>query len=92
MKKNLFYALIIVMIVGMASSCKKKKTVEEFREEYIQVPAMQLTQADSTEVRALVENYLQRLRDNQFEDAVDMLYYMDGVNKIIPLPDELKKT
>lgn len=92
MKKNLFYALIIVMIVGMASSCKKKKTVEEFREEYIQVPAMQLTQADSTEVRSLVENYLQRLRDNQFEDAVDMLYYMDGVNKIIPLPDELKNT
>ena len=90
MKKNLFYALVFVLLIGMVSSCKKKKTVDEYREEYLTVPEMQLSQADSTEVRAMVDNYLQCLRNNQFEDAVDMLYYQSGVNTIIPMPKELK--
>ena len=92
MKKNLFFAILMVLALCMVSSCgKKKKTLEDYREEYLTKPAISLTQSDSMEVRSLVDNYLQLLRDNQFEDAVDMLYYMNG-SKIIPMPDELKRT
>ena len=91
MKKNLFFTILMVLALCMVFSCgKKKKTLEDYREEYLTKPAYSLTQSDSTEVRALVDNYLQLLRDNQFEEAVDMLYYMNG-SKIIPMPDELKK-
>ena len=91
MKKNLFFTILIVLILCMVYSCgKKKKSLDEYRDEYLTKPAISLTQSDSTEVRALVDNYLQLLRDNHFEDAVDMLYYMNGP-KIIPMPKELKQ-
>jgi hypothetical protein len=91
MKKNLFFTILMVLALCMVCSCgKKKKSLNEYREEYLTKPSISLTQSDSTEVKALVDNYLQLLRDNQFEDAVDMLYYMNGP-KIIPMPDELKK-
>lgn len=91
MKKNLFFTILMVLALCVVCSCgKKKKTLDDYREEYLTKPAISLTQSDSTEVRALVDNYLQLLRDNQFEDAVDMLYYMNGA-KIIPMPKELKQ-
>jgi hypothetical protein len=90
MKKNLQYAVLFMMLICMVSSCKKTKTVDDYRSEYLSVPEMKLSQADSSEVRALVDNYLLCLRNNQFSDAVDMLYYMNGVNDIVPMPKDLK--
>ena len=60
MKKNLFFTILMVLTLCMVCSCgKKKKSLDEYREEYLTKPAISLTQSDSTEVRALVDNYRQ---------------------------------
>ena len=88
-KNSIWVALIAIFMVTAVTSCKKKHemTVEEKVAEMLK-PRYDVTQADTTEVLAQVQHYLQLLKDNQISDALAMLYFYQN-DSIVPLPKRL---
>ncbi|MDD7257392.1 MAG: hypothetical protein PUH24_03815 [Prevotellaceae bacterium] len=89
MRKNSLLVLALVVLFSL-SSCKKTKTVKDLEDAYLPKPAMSLTQADTAEVKAQVDHYLNLLKGNKKEEAMAMLYYLRG-DSIVKMPEEMRE-
>ena len=84
--KLVFIALLAaVMLVGCKS--EKKKTDDGVNPNLIR-PEMSLSKKDTTQVRRLTMQFLNRLENKDLNGAMSMLRYYDN-REIVPLPREL---
>lgn len=79
MKKNSYILLLAALLSFAFCGCQgdKKKTVSEMEDEYFQKPQMSLSQSDTTEVMAQVERYMSLLQEENYDDALAMLYFLN---------------
>ena len=91
--KKLFYLCLIVAFGFSVSSCSNKAPKNEETEE--QDPyyssSMSRTAADTTAIEPLAPQYLDLLKENKIDSAVNMLHEVDSV-ELKPLNEERKNT
>ena len=77
MRKSSLYFIVLAMALFMGScgGDKKKSSTEDVK--YPQ-PNMELSAADTTEVIALTNQFLDRLRAEKFDEAVGMIFFLNG--------------
>jgi hypothetical protein len=87
MRKSISFIVVIAMLF-ILGSCgeKKQQSLDELAKEVILKPRMEINAEDSAEVFNLVNMYLDRLRGNQIDEALGMLYVVSG-DSIKPLPE-----
>lgn len=85
-----FVAVIIAFACSL-SSCSDKKKREWKPEMAIQQPEMKLDSQDSIKVLTMVRDYLENIKNGNFDDAIKMMYYLNKDNKIEQLPASLAK-
>lgn len=92
MKKSFLFLSLAALVLTLAlSSCKSdKKSYKELEEIYLPKPQMSLDQTDSTEVWQLANTFLDCLREERFDDAMGMLYFLDH-DSIVALPAKQAK-
>jgi hypothetical protein len=77
--KKLILFVFTVCSIGFLFSCKsEKKEVAPEENALIDVPKSDFTKDDTTQVFALVNDFLDRMRNNDIGAAVSMLYFLDG--------------
>lgn len=81
---SLFFVLSL-LVTGCSDKSKKKESAAD----EIQGPVMTLQRSDTTEVFNLSKSFLERLKANDIDQAVSMLYYLTPDKQVIPLPDSL---
>lgn len=93
MMKKTLSACCLLLGTLMFFSCgeKRQKSVDELRQEIILEPQMSLDRSDTTEVRALVEAYLENLRGERFDEAAGMIYLLNQKDSIVTLSDKASK-
>lgn len=85
-----FVAVIIAFACSL-SSCSDKKKREWKPEMAIQQAEMKLDNQDSVKVFTMVRDYLENVKNGNYDDAIKMLYYLNKDNKIEQLPASLAK-
>ncbi len=89
-KNSLFVVLTMFLVVLLSGCGKKDKSLKELEDAYLPKPLMTLSQSDTTEVLSLVDHYLGCLQSGQFDEAISMLWFMNG-DSIVPLPKGLAR-
>ncbi len=88
-KRTVFYALITFMFTLSAACSSEKKEQTEVSEV---TTSMITSKQDTIELRTKTIDYLNLLRERNFEQAIGMLSSFDEANNTIsPLTDEQKK-
>ena len=89
MKK--YISLLVVGLLVLAS-CGDKKRSEETgpQNKYLRPVTLDLSQKDTTQIRQLVDNYVQAFANNDFETASQMLYCVKN-DSVIPLPEQERR-
>ena len=83
----LFFSFVIVVAISL-SSCKGK--TDQAPKDKDQ--PMEATMMDTLTVTSLVDQYLECLNQNNIDDAIDMLYYLQEDGRIMKLPEEMAKS
>lgn len=81
MRKFLGFTFAVVLLLSLGSCGGKKETKVPTTDEILQEVSrldMTMTAQDSAEVFSLVNLYLDKLRAGKFDEAVGMLYYLNG--------------
>ena len=76
MKKGLFFIISLLCITISFVSCKNNKAPQAAEE--IKGPVYTFTQEDSTSVMGLVNSFIEKMQHQQLNEAMSMLYYLDG--------------
>lgn len=92
MRKSVIYLFLLsLLVVTAVSSCgKKEKSVKQLEDEFLIQPKDSFNNADTAEVRKLVDEFVYRLDRKDIKAAVSMLSFLDG-DSIVPLPGSLAK-
>lgn len=92
--KKLIYLCLIIAVGFAVSSCKDKKEVKKQVNSIENNPyysdTMERTAADTTTLVQLATEYLDLLKENKIEEAMEMLHEVDTVG-LKPLNDARKK-
>lgn len=80
-----FCAVIISLLVACGSKEQKKEAVEDG----VRVPVMTLTSEDTMTVTNLTKEFLENLKANKLDEAIEMLHYMDKNKKLVDLPKDM---
>jgi hypothetical protein len=90
MRKIAFIIIVVVTLISFSScnSCSNKQHDPSFEEMVTQAPEMPISKNDTIEVRALATQFLENLRNHRYDQALSMLYYLNG-DKIVSLPSKL---
>lgn len=86
--KILAVTLIVINAVGIVS-CSNKEQKKQIQDT-IQ-PLMYLSKEDTTTVWNLTTEFLENLKSEKIDEALDMLYYMDSGKKVVKLPEAMKE-
>lgn len=88
--KKFEFGLLLLAVVLLTAGCKepKKPTVEDL----ILQTDMELSKQDTVEVQQMADAYMELLKNKQYDEALKMVYYVDTLQDIIPIPEENKKT
>ena len=91
--KKLFYLCLIVTFGFAISSCSNKapKNEETQEQDPYYSSEMSRTAADTAAIEQLATQYLDFLKENKIDSAVNMLHEVDSV-ELLPLSDERKNT
>lgn len=84
--KILVAIVIVINAIGVVS-CGNKEQKKETQDPT--QPIMYLSKEDTTAVWNLTKEFLENLKEDRIDAALDMLYYMDSDKKIVKLPNEL---
>lgn len=75
--------LVLLMTVGCNKKAEAPKTTDPL------APQMSVSAFDTTTVKQLTYDFLDLLKEGQFDEAISRLYVLDG-DQVKPLPDEQK--
>ena len=79
MKKILFFVVAVIVLCFTLGACKSDKKEQPKEEKIlIDIPQDNYSKDDTTQVFALVEDFLARLRNHDISSAVSMLRFLDG--------------
>jgi hypothetical protein len=87
--KNLFKFFVLSLVVSLVS-CHSSKKTEEQPEEDVNAFVEGLTAEDTIQVIKLTTDYLDLLKNNQVDEALDMLCELKN-DTIYPLSDETRE-
>ena len=79
----------IAVPLAMVSSCTGEKKESPATEVTIRGPQMTLDSQDTLIVDQLSTEFIEHLKNNEYEDAIAMLYYLDPDSSIVPMPRNL---
>lgn len=88
MKKYLSLAAVCLMLFAACGGDKKKETGSQ--NPYLRPVTLDLSQKDTTQIRQLVDNYVQAFANNDLETASQMLYCVKN-DSVIPLPEQERR-
>lgn len=80
------YSCLVLVAVLCFVSCSKKT---DRKDAVAGAPMMTLDGRDTTAVYGLTKQFLELLKAEKVDEAVSMLYFLDGEGQIVPLPDTL---
>lgn len=87
MRKNIICLLALLGCILIAGCNSGKK--EDKRKEYIPLK-MDVSSKDTVAVTQLSEKFLQLLQKEDYEGALNMLYFLNKEGEVVPLPAELR--
>lgn len=87
MRKNIICLLALLGCLLIAGCNSGKK--EDKRKEYIPLK-MDVSSKDTVAVTQLSEKFLQLLQKEDYEGALNMLYFLNKQGEVVPLPAELR--
>ncbi|MFQ9995834.1 MAG: hypothetical protein ACLRV7_02005 [Hoylesella buccalis] len=70
--------------------CKSGKKKDPLRSEYLKPASIDYSSKDSSEIKSLVDNYVENFKNKNFRVASSMLYTLCN-DSILPLPEETKQ-
>lgn len=76
--------------MASCSKSKKQESLKEQEENFIRPAEMTLDKNDTATVNELVNQYLNRLQNKKFQDAMNMLYFLKN-DSVVPVPEKFKK-
>lgn len=79
----IFSVAILMCAVGCRNKIKQEPTSQ--RSEYIRPASVNFTQKDSSEILALVNHYVERMKQKDYANAFGSLYYLSGRDSVKPL-------
>lgn len=79
----IFSAAILMSAVGCRNKMKQEPTGQ--RSEFIRPASVVFSQNDSSEVLALVNHYVDRMKHKDYANAFGSLYYLSGRDSVKPL-------
>lgn len=77
MRKSSLYLVVLVAALTLGSCGGNKKNVKKELSE-LPKPSMDLNAADTAEVVSLTNQFLDRLRAEKFDEAVGMIFFLNG--------------
>lgn len=89
MRKFSLFTFAVILLLTMGScgkNTKRQLTAGELLDSVSQIH-MEMSQQDSAEVYSLVNEYLDKLRQGNIDEAVGMIYFLSPEQKIVNLPD-----
>jgi hypothetical protein len=89
MRKSLLFTFAVILLLTMGScgkSTKNQPTLGEMLDSVSQIH-MEMSQQDSAEVYSLVNEYLDKLRQDKIDEAVGMIYFLNKKREIVNLPE-----
>ena len=87
MKCKYFGVLAAVLALLMTVGCNKKAEAPKSTDPL--APQMTVSAFDTTTVQQLTNDFLNMVKEGQFDEAMSRLYVLDG-DEVKPLPDEQK--
>ena len=91
MRKSFIFTFAVMRLLTLGScgkGTKKPMTTGEILDSVTKIH-MEMSQQDSAEVYALVNEYLDKLREDKIDEAVGMIYFLNPMNyQIETLPDK----
>lgn len=82
----IFSVVVLIAAVGCRNKIKQEPTGQ--RSEFIRPASVVFTQQDSSQVLALVNHYVDRMKHNDYSNAFGGLYYLSGRDSVKPLTRE----
>lgn len=79
----IFSIVILTSAVGCRNKIKQEPTGQ--RSEFIRPASVNFTQQDSSEILALVNHYVDRMKQKDYANAFGSLYYLSGRDSVKPL-------
>ena len=89
--KNLLSFLFALLIVGCVVSCKKTNDSKGAQQTQTEDDTMVRSKADTLQIIDITQRYLNFLKENNFDEAFEMLYEFDEENfQVAPATEETK--
>lgn len=82
----IFSVVVLIAAVGCRNKIKQEPTRQ--RSEFIRPASVDFTQQDSSEILALVNHYVDRMKHKDYANAFSSLYYLSGRDSVKPLSKE----
>lgn len=82
----IFSVVVLITAVGCRNKIKQEPTGQ--RSEFIRPASVDFTQQDSSQILALVNHYVDRMKHKDFANAFGGLYYLSGRDSVKPLTQE----
>lgn len=89
MKLKVFTICMLCMAVTFVG-CKSDKKKDPLRSEYLRPASIEYSGKDSSEIKALVDNYVENFKNKNFQATASMLYRLRN-DSILPLSEQDKQ-
>lgn len=89
MKLKIFTICMLCMTLIFVG-CKSEKKKDPLRSEYLRPASMDYSSKDSSEIKTLVDNYVENFKNKNFQVTASMLYKMRN-DSIFPLSEQDKQ-
>lgn len=89
MKLKVFTICMLCMTVTFVG-CKSDKKKDPLRSEYLRPASIDYSGKDSSEIKALVDNYVENFKNKNFQATASMLYRLRN-DSILPLSEQDKQ-
>ena len=89
MKLKVFTICMLCMTVTFVG-CKSDKKKDPLRSEYLRPASIDYSGKDSSEIKALVDNYVENFKNKNFQATANMLYTLRN-DSILPLSEQDKQ-
>ena len=89
MKLKIFTICMLCMTLTFVG-CKSDKKKDPLRSEYLRPASMDYSGKDSSEIKTLVDNYVENFKNKNFRVTASMLYTLRN-DSILPLSEEMKQ-
>lgn len=89
MKLKIFTICMLCMTLTFVG-CKSGKKKDPLRSEYLRPASMDYSGKDSSEIKTLVDNYVENFKNKNFRVTASMLYTLRN-DSILPLSEETKQ-